>query len=37
MSQQDHHRRQTFVDEYKGLLIEEGVSFDPRYIFHEPV
>jgi REP element-mobilizing transposase RayT len=31
--QKEHHRVQTFEDEYKGLLIKHGVEFDERYLW----
>jgi len=31
--QKQHHQKETFVDEYKRLLIEHGVKFDERYLF----
>ena len=30
--QEDHHRRTTFVEEYRKLLLEAGVKFDERYL-----
>jgi putative transposase len=34
--QQEHHRKQTFQEEYQALLDEFGVSFDQRYILKDP-
>jgi putative transposase len=34
--QQEHHRKKTFQEEYRGLLDEFGVSFDQRYVFKDP-
>ena len=34
-NQEEHHKRATFIDEYKLLLEEFEVSYDSRYIFHE--
>lgn len=31
--QQAHHRRQTFQEEYRSMLEEFGVDYDPRYVF----
>lgn len=31
--QKEHHGRQTFEDEYKGLLIKHKVEFDERYLW----
>ncbi|TCJ13374.1 transposase [Flaviaesturariibacter flavus] len=36
MHQQEHHRNVPFRQEYMGLLNEENVPFDPRYIFRDP-
>jgi REP element-mobilizing transposase RayT len=30
--QEEHHRRTTFVEEYRKLLEEAGIEFDERYI-----
>jgi hypothetical protein len=30
--QEEHHRRRTFAEEYRELLIEAGVEFDERYL-----
>jgi REP element-mobilizing transposase RayT len=30
--QAEHHRRTTFAEEYRKLLVEAGVEFDERYI-----
>lgn len=31
-NQQEHHRQESFADEYKRLLSMEGISFDERYL-----
>jgi len=31
-NQKSHHQKESFVDEYKRLLIENGVEFDKRYL-----
>ena len=31
--QKEHHKRQTFEDEYKGLLSKHQVEFDERYLW----
>jgi len=31
--QKEHHRKQTFEDEYKGLLTKHGIEFDERYLW----
>ncbi len=36
-NQQEHHRKVTFLDEYKKILIDFGVPFDERYIFTLPL
>ncbi len=36
-NQEEHHRRQTFKDEYLGLLKEFGVSYEVPYILSDPV
>jgi len=30
-NQKEHHKRETFYDEYKRLLIESGISFDEKF------
>ena len=30
--QAEHHRRTTFAEEYRKLLVEAGIEFDERYI-----
>ena len=30
--QQEHHRQETFVEEYKRLLAEAGIEFDEKYL-----
>ena len=32
-NQEEHHKKQRFIDEYKKLLIEFGIDYDERYIF----
>jgi REP-associated tyrosine transposase len=32
-SQEKHHRKMTFEDEYLGLLRKHGVEYDPRFVF----
>jgi len=32
-NQQIHHRKVTFLDEYKGMLSKAGIEYDERYIF----
>lgn len=32
-NQEQHHRKQTFQDEYRQLLIEHGIQLDERYLW----
>jgi putative transposase len=32
-NQKSHHRRQSFQDEYRALLVRHGIEFDERYIW----
>jgi putative transposase len=32
-NQQEHHKKETFEEEYKRLLEEHGIRFDPKYLF----
>ena len=32
MSQKKHHKKESFFDEYKHLLIENGIAFDEKYL-----
>lgn len=36
MNQQEHHRKITFLDEYKNMLKKFEVPYDERYIFKLP-
>ncbi len=31
-NQKEHHRKESFYDEYKRLLIENGIEFDEKYL-----
>lgn len=31
-NQKEHHKTETFYDEYKRLLIEKGIEFDKKYL-----
>ena len=31
--QKEHHRRKTFDEEFRELLIKHGIEYDPRYLF----
>jgi REP element-mobilizing transposase RayT len=35
--QKEHHSKKTFLEEYKDLLVEHGILYDERFIFHQPV
>ncbi|MBD1384072.1 IS200/IS605 family transposase [Mucilaginibacter rigui] len=35
-NQQEHHKKITFLDEYRQLLTSFDIVFDERYIFKEP-
>ena len=30
--QKEHHKKEDFVEEYKRLLIENGIEFDEEYL-----
>ena len=30
--QEEHHRRTSFAEEYRKLLVEAGIEFDERYV-----
>lgn len=32
-AQREHHRRQTFQEEYRGLLERHGIDYDERYLW----
>jgi len=32
-TQEEHHRKVTFEEEYRKLLLEAGIEFDPRFLF----
>lgn len=34
-NQEVHHKKHTFLNEYRGLLREFEIDFDERYIFHD--
>jgi putative transposase len=36
-NQQEHHRKQTFLDEYRSFLKAFEIDFDEQYIFKEPI
>jgi len=35
-NQQEHHKKTTFLDEYRNMLNNAGIAFDERYIFKLP-
>ena len=35
--QEQHHRKQTFIQEYKSFLDAFNIEYDERYIFKEPI
>ncbi len=35
MQQKEHHKRVTFADEYRALLIENGIAIDDRYFLRD--
>ena len=35
-NQEEHHKKKSFVEEYKELLEEFGISYDGKYIFKVP-
>ncbi|MDR9398548.1 MAG: IS200/IS605 family transposase [Salibacter sp.] len=34
--QEEHHRKQSFQEEYKRLLDDLDIEYDDRFMFHEP-
>lgn len=37
LNQEEHHRKKTFLEEYREMLQDFEVEFDERYIFKEPI
>jgi REP element-mobilizing transposase RayT len=37
LNQEEHHKTRSFLEEYIDLLIENGVEYDERYLFHHPL
>lgn len=35
-NQKEHHKKATFLEEYRKMLKDLEVDFNPKYIFHEP-
>lgn len=36
LNQKEHHKKVTFLDEFREMLRNLGIDFDERYMFHEP-
>ncbi len=36
LNQQEHHKKESFLDEYRQLLTNFGIDFDEKYIFKLP-
>jgi REP element-mobilizing transposase RayT len=36
-TQEQHHHKKTFIEEYKDMLKAFDVVYDPKYIFKEPI
>jgi REP element-mobilizing transposase RayT len=34
MTQEEHHRKRTFLEEFEAMLKAFGVEYDPKYMFH---
>ncbi len=37
VKQREHHTKQTFEDEYIGLLNKHGIDYDPQYVFETEI
>jgi REP element-mobilizing transposase RayT len=37
MNQEQHHKEVTFLEEYRNLLNQFEIEFQPQYLFHEPI
>jgi REP element-mobilizing transposase RayT len=37
LNQEEHHKKQRFLDEYVHLLESFEIQYDTQYIFHEPI
>jgi putative transposase len=37
LNQEEHHKKQTFKEEYIRILEEYDVEYEDRYMFHEPL
>lgn len=36
-SQEEHHRRSSFEDEFIAMLTRHGIEYDPRYVFEREI
>lgn len=36
-NQEEHHRRLSFKDEYRALLVRHGIEFEEQYLFEEEI
>jgi putative transposase len=36
LHQKEHHHKKPFLEEYMGMLKENDIDYDKRFIFHEP-
>jgi REP element-mobilizing transposase RayT len=36
LNQKEHHKKTSFIEEYKAMLVKFGVEYDERYIFKLP-
>ena len=36
-NQQEHHKKETFLDEYRRMLKSFGIDYDEGYIFKDPI
>ena len=34
LTQEDHHKKETFQDEFRRILKKYGVQYDERYLWH---
>ena len=37
LNQKIHHQRKSFIEEYRKILSDQGIEFDARYTFKEPI
>lgn len=36
-NQKNHHRKIAFLNEYENMLVNSGISYDKKYLFHLPI